>query len=84
MLKHPHLQEWMAELVGWCSAQELEVLRADAAQTAIKDLQKLVIVLSEIRRGAVRGMAEYGYSQAEIAKELGLSRARIDQILEAR
>ena len=81
MLKHPHLDDWLDQLERWVDGQEMDVLKADAAQTAILTIQEAIVRLSEQRRAAVRGMASQGYSQREIARELNVSRARIDQIL---
>jgi hypothetical protein len=54
---------------------------ASAALQAIPDLQKW---LREIRQAAVQGMREGGLSHAQVAAELGISRARAQQIAEGR
>ncbi|WP_186319227.1 sigma-70 family RNA polymerase sigma factor [Streptomyces sp. SAJ15] len=54
---------------------------AGAALQAIPDLQKW---LREIRQGAVREMRDEGMSHAQVAAELGISRARAQQIAEGR
>ncbi|MFI5687877.1 sigma-70 family RNA polymerase sigma factor [Streptomyces sp. NPDC051636] len=51
------------------------------ALQAIPDLQKW---LREIRHGAVQEMREDGLSHAQVAAELGISRARAQQIAEGR
>ncbi|MFI1485743.1 sigma-70 family RNA polymerase sigma factor [Streptomyces sp. NPDC020747] len=48
---------------------------------AIPDLQHW---LREVRQGAVQEMRNEGMSHAEVGKELGLSRARAQQIVEGR
>ena len=48
---------------------------------AIPDLQHW---LREIRQGAVQEMRDDGMSHADVGKELGLSRARAQQIAEGR
>lgn len=52
-----------------------------AALQAIPDLQKW---LREIRHEAVREMRDDGLSHAQVAAELGISRARAQQIAEGR
>lgn len=52
-----------------------------AALQAIPDLQKW---LREIRHEAVREMRDNGLSHAQVAAELGISRARAQQIAEGR
>lgn len=52
-----------------------------AALQAIPELQKW---LREIRHGAVLEMREDGLSHAQVAAELGISRARAQQIAEGR
>ncbi|MFI1166588.1 sigma-70 family RNA polymerase sigma factor [Streptomyces sp. NPDC020801] len=52
-----------------------------AALQAIPELQKW---LREIRHGAVQEMREDGLSHAQVAAELGVSRARAQQIAEGR
>lgn len=51
------------------------------ALQAIPDLQKW---LREIRQGAVQEMRDGGLSHAQVAAELGISRARAQQIAEGR
>lgn len=80
-LKHPTLSDQLDELARWCQEQEMDVLIADAAQTALLELQAAVKRLSWIRRTAVRNMAAQGYTHREIATELSLSHGRIDQII---
>lgn len=52
-----------------------------AALQAIPELQKW---LREIRQGAVQEMRDDGLSHAQVAAELGISRARAQQIAEGR
>jgi DNA-directed RNA polymerase specialized sigma24 family protein len=80
-LRHPLVRKQLHKLEGWCAGQTMHVLVADAAATAIEDLQASVIRLSEIRAAGVRAMAEDGWSHREIANELRISRARVDQII---
>lgn len=56
------------------------MLVADAASTAIIDLQAAIVDLREIKVAAVRDLAFQGWSETEIAKELGITRARVHQI----
>ncbi|MEV5451531.1 sigma-70 family RNA polymerase sigma factor [Streptomyces sp. NPDC052535] len=52
-----------------------------AALNAIPELQRW---LREVRQSAVQGMRADGMSHAEVGKELGISRARAQQIAEGR
>ena len=52
-----------------------------AALNAVPDLQRW---LREVRQGAVQEMHAAGMSHGEVAKELGISRARAQQIAEGR
>jgi len=80
-LKHPTLEQDLAALEVWCKDQEYDLLVADAAQTALLQLQAAVKRLSWVRKAAVRRLAEAGHTHREIANELSLSHGRIDQIL---
>ncbi|MEV6806720.1 sigma-70 family RNA polymerase sigma factor [Streptomyces sp. NPDC051132] len=54
---------------------------ASAALQAIPDLQRW---LREVRQGAVLELRSTGMSHAQVAAELGISRARAQQIAEGR
>lgn len=58
--------------------------RAKAVGAALQAIPELQHWLREIRQGAVREMRDEGKSHAEVGKELGLSRARAQQIAEGR
>lgn len=58
--------------------------RAKAVGDALQAIPELQHWLREIRQGAVQEMREDGMSHAEVGKELGLSRARAQQIAEGR
>jgi DNA-directed RNA polymerase specialized sigma subunit len=60
------------------------VQRAKAVSTALQAIPELQHWLREIRQGAVQEMREDGLSHAEVGKELGVSRARAQQIAEGR
>jgi DNA-directed RNA polymerase specialized sigma24 family protein len=81
-LRNPLLQKQLEKNELWCAAQGMHVLRADAAQTAIEALQASVNRLSQIYRQGVRAMAEDGWTHKEIGRELGISRGRVNQIIQ--
>jgi hypothetical protein len=58
--------------------------RAKSVGTALQAIPKLQQWLREIRHGAVQEMREDGLSHAQVAAELGISRARAQQIAEGR
>jgi hypothetical protein len=58
--------------------------RAKSVGDALQAIPELQHWLREIRQGAVQEMRDEGKSHAEVGKELGLSRARAQQIAEGR
>jgi len=58
--------------------------RAKDVSTALQAIPELQKWLREIRHGAVQEMREDGLSHAQVAAELGISRARAQQIAEGR
>lgn len=58
--------------------------RAKNVSTALQAIPKLQQWLREIRQGAVQELREDGLSHAQVAAELGISRARAQQIAEGR
>lgn len=58
--------------------------RAKTVGAALQAIPELQHWLREIRQGAVQEMRDDGMSHAEVGKELGLSRARAQQIAEGR
>lgn len=58
--------------------------RAKAVGAALQAVPELQHWLREIRQGAVREMRDDGMSHADVGKELGVSRARAQQIAEGR
>ena len=58
--------------------------RAKTVGAALQAIPELQHWLREIRQGAVQEMRSEGLSHAEVGKELGLSRARAQQIAEGR
>ena len=58
--------------------------RAKTVGTALQAVPALQQWLREIRQGAVQEMREGGLSHAQVAAELGISRARAQQIAEGR
>lgn len=58
--------------------------RAKDVGTALQAIPELQHWLREIRQVAVQEMRENGLSHAEVGRELGLSRARAQQIAEGR
>jgi DNA-directed RNA polymerase specialized sigma subunit len=60
------------------------VQRAKDVSTALQAIPELQHWLREIRQYAVREMRGDGMSHAEVGKELGVSRARAQQIAEGR
>ena len=58
--------------------------RAKTVGAALQAIPELQHWLREIRQGAVQEMRDEGMSHAEVGKELGLSRARAQQIAEGR
>ena len=63
------------------TALEMPSVRAKQIQAAQRHVQTFGTELAELMRVAVREMREvYGYSWADVADELGVSRARAQQI----
>lgn len=58
--------------------------RAKDVSTALQAIPELQRWLREIRQGAVQEMRDDGLSHAQVAAELGISRARAQQIAEGR
>ena len=58
--------------------------RAKEVGTALQAIPELQHWLREIRQGAVGEMRDDGLSHAQVAAELGISRARAQQIAEGR
>ncbi|KAB1146847.1 sigma-70 family RNA polymerase sigma factor [Streptomyces luteolifulvus] len=58
--------------------------RAKTVGAALQAIPELQHWLREIRQGAVQEMRDEGMSHADVGKELGLSRARAQQISEGR
>lgn len=58
--------------------------RAKDVGTALQAIPELQHWLREIRQGAVQEMRDEGLSHAEVAAELGVSRARAQQIADGR
>ncbi|MCX5598395.1 sigma-70 family RNA polymerase sigma factor [Streptomyces phaeochromogenes] len=60
------------------------IQRAKDVGAALQAIPELQHWLREIRQGAVQEMREDGKSHADVGAELGLSRARAQQIAEGR
>lgn len=58
--------------------------RAKDVGAALQAIPELQTWLREIRQGAVQEMRDEGMSHAQVAGELGISRARAQQIAEGR
>jgi len=58
--------------------------RAKSVGKVLEAIPELQHWLREVRQGAVQEMRDEGMSHAEVGKELGLSRARAQQIAEGR
>ena len=58
--------------------------RAKDVSTALQAIPELQHWLREIRQAAVQEMRDDGLSHAQVAAELGISRARAQQIAEGR
>ena len=58
--------------------------RAKDVGTALQAIPELQHWLREIRQGAVQEMRDEGLSHAQVAAELGISRARAQQIADGR
>lgn len=78
----PKGQHLASELPEWARSQETEIARALAAKWALDMLAKATSELAVVRTEAVRGLWSMGWSLKEISEALGLSRARIHQIIE--
>ncbi len=79
-LINPKVQAMLDEIVQWADDQEHDILRADAAITAMKQLQETLPLLRQIRVEALRNLYLTGWTDGDLAKELGVSRARIYQL----
>lgn len=66
------------------SEQEDPTERAKSVGKVLEAIPALQHWLREVRQGAVQEMRSDGMSHAEVGKQLGLSRARAQQIAEGR
>ena len=66
------------------SDQADPIERAKSVGKVLEAIPALQHWLREVRQGAVQEMRSDGMSHAEVGKELGLSRARAQQIAEGR
>lgn len=81
-LKHPELDNWMAELDSWIREQPSPSLQADAAMSVVQQINDHLKVLRDTRTEAVRMLYGNGeWSYAEMAEMLGCSRQYIERMI---
>ena len=77
----PEHQTQLDAMVAWAMSHESPELRADAAGTLAKAMYATWRELSTVRRAAIRELASMGFTYAELAEMFGVSKARVEQIL---
>lgn len=80
-LRNTQFHEELEMMVGWAKTQPTPELRADASITAMKDLRSAELMLSRIRVQALREMVETGWSYQDIAAQFGITRQRVEQLV---
>lgn len=80
-LRHPEFTEALERMVEWADSQETPLLKGDAAGTAVKDLREAMFALAKIRVSAMRELSAAGWTYADLAKEFGISKQRVDQLV---
>lgn len=81
-ITHPALEDAVRSLVDWVDEQETQMAKAAAAKWAMALLQEVTNQISTQRIQAVRVLWEEGWSLKDISEALGISRARVHQIIE--
>jgi DNA-directed RNA polymerase specialized sigma24 family protein len=81
-IRLPEAEKHVRALVPWVQAQDTEIARAHAARWAMRLLAEVTNEISTARIGAVRVLWQEGWSLTDIAEALGMSRARVHQIIQ--
>jgi DNA-directed RNA polymerase specialized sigma24 family protein len=81
-ITNPKAEQVVLGIAAWARSQPTEVARAAAAKWALDTLAQASLDISQVRIEAVRGLWAEGWSLSDISEALGLSRARIHQIIE--
>ena len=81
-ISNPQAAEQVQALVAWAASHQTDVANAMASKWAMDTLAAATTQLSQVRVVAVRSLWASGWSLADIHEALGLSRARIHQIIE--
>src|SRR4051812_49319685 len=63
------------------AAETDPIKRARRATALISELQDDVARISDIRREAIEELGVHGWTQSRVAKELGMTRGRLSQLL---
>ena len=81
-ISNPERETAVRGVVEWAASQDTQIARALAARWAIDLLADVTLGLSQVRIEAVRGLWAEGWSLKDISEALGISRARVHQIIE--
>ncbi len=79
--RHPEHQRQLDDMLAWVQSAETPELQADAAQTLMTAVYALYQALAVERRAGFRALRGSGLTHAELAEMFGVSRARVDQVL---
>ncbi|MGW0117719.1 sigma-70 family RNA polymerase sigma factor [Streptomyces sp. NPDC003327] len=73
----------MIEEVRRVAAMQDHALRVKAAVELMNDLQAAVVETSRMRKESIAWLRDHGHSMADVAKMMGVSRARVAQLRDA-
>ncbi|MFD0367330.1 sigma-70 family RNA polymerase sigma factor [Streptomyces sp. NPDC127114] len=73
----------MIEEVRRVAAMQDHALRVKAAVELMTDLQAAVVETSRMRKESIAWLRDHGHSMADVAKMMGVSRARVAQLRDA-
>ena len=81
-LKSTKIEHALDDVIAWVRQHEDITNRAFAAMWASGECQRVIAELGEIRTDVTRQLHEQGYSYRELADMFGVSRSRIQQLIE--
>lgn len=79
----PRIAKQLEAAMAWAEARPTAVEQALAATWLLNELQAAVQALPKVRAKAVRELHEDGFSMKDLSEMLGLSKSRIQQLLDA-
>lgn len=80
-ITHPQVEAQVRALVQWVQSRDTNVAQAAAAAWAMSMLTDVSRQIGTVRVSAIRLMWDQGWSLADISEALGMSRARVHQII---